>query len=109
MGIFVKFGTEIKGSAKAKGHEGWIPCSNFGISAQRHIASGKSEQRNPSTPYISEITFSRESDIASGPIFGNVVGGSKEMGTCTVNVVQGASQTNAQVVIEIVLTAALIS
>lgn len=87
--ILIKFATEIKGQSKVTAHENWINCSSmqFGVGRGIALQSGGSAKREVSSPSLSEVTFSREADMASPEIFFQACGG-VSLGLCTIDLLQ---------------------
>jgi type VI secretion system secreted protein Hcp len=75
--ILVKFATEIKGQSTVDGHAGWLNVDSMQVGVGRSVASqtGGSAKREVSSPSISEVTFSRLSDMASGELLYQACGG----------------------------------
>jgi type VI secretion system secreted protein Hcp len=107
--ILVKFATEIKGLAKVTGHENWLNMSSMQFGAGRSIAlqAGGGAKRDSSSPSLSEVVFTRESDQASPDLFFQACGG-VSLGTCTVHVLQTIGN-ETKVFAEILLEEAMIS
>ena len=87
--ILIKFATEIKGQAKVTGHEGWINIGScqWGVGRSIALQSGGSAKRETSSPSVSEVVFSRDSDLASPELFFQACGG-VSLGLCTMDVLQ---------------------
>ena len=107
--ILVKFATEIKGLAKVTGHENWLNMSSMQFGAGRSIAlqAGGGAKRDASSPSLSEVVFTRESDQASPELFFQACGG-VSLGTCTVHVLQTIGN-ETKVFLEVLLEEAMIS
>ena len=75
--ILIKFATEIKGQSTVDGHPGWLNVDSMQIGVGRAVASqtGGSAKREVSSPSVSEVTFSRMSDMASAELFYQACGG----------------------------------
>ncbi len=87
--ILFKFKKEIKGEATIKGFEGWLNAGSmqFGVGRGVSSPSGGSGKREVSAASISEVTFSRESDLASPELFFQACGG-QTLELATINIVQ---------------------
>jgi len=87
--ILFKFKKEIKGEATTKGFEGWLNASSmqFGVGRSVSSPSGGTGKREVSAASISEVTFSRESDLASPEFFYQACGG-QTLELATINIVQ---------------------
>ena len=59
----------------------------FGVGRGIALQSGGSAKREVSSPSLSEVTFSRESDMASPEIFFQACGG-VSLGLCTIDLLQ---------------------
>jgi type VI secretion system secreted protein Hcp len=66
MAIYVKYG-DIKGDVTEETHVGWLEVSSFQWGAGRGISSpvGNTNNREASAPSVSEITVTKQTDIAS--------------------------------------------
>lgn len=107
--ILVKFATEIKGLAKVTGHENWLNMGSmqFGVGRSIAIQAGGGAKRDSSSPSLSEVTFSRESDQASPELFYQACGG-VSLGTCTIHILQTIGN-ETKVFLEVLLEDAMIS
>lgn len=70
MSIYVKF-DGIDGDATEENHKKWIEVSSLQFGFGRGITTpqGAAARRETSTPSVSEITFTKEMDIASSKLF----------------------------------------
>lgn len=107
--ILIKFATEIKGGSKVSGHDGWINVDSMQLGVGRAVASqvGGSSKREVSSPSVSEVVFSRVSDMASPELFFQACGG-VSLGKCLIHLVQVAGN-DAQVYGIIELEEAMVS
>lgn len=107
--ILLKFATEIKGQSNVEGHIGWINVDSvqMGVGRGIHTPSGGSTKREASAPSLSEVVFSRPSDMASPELFFQACGG-VSLGTCTINLLQVVAN-KPQIFATILLEEALIS
>jgi type VI secretion system secreted protein Hcp len=107
--ILIKFATEIKGQSSVDGHIGWINIDSMQWGVGRSVASqsGGSAKREVSSPSVSEVTFSRATDMASPELFFQACGG-VSLGKCEIHLLQ-VVENKPQVYIKIELEEALIS
>lgn len=107
--ILIKFATEIKGLSDVDAHVGWLNVDSMQLGVGRSVASqaGGGNKREVSSPSISEVVFSRASDMASPELFFQACGG-VSLGTCTIHILQVVSN-KPQVYVTIELEEALIS
>ena len=107
--ILVKFATEIKGQSNVDAHAGWINVDSMAWGVGRSIATQQSgsAKREVSSPSVSEVTFSRQSDLASPELFFQACGG-VSLGKCEIHVLQ-VVENKPQVVVKIELEDAMIS
>jgi type VI secretion system secreted protein Hcp len=77
MAIYLKLG-DIKGDVTAEGHKDWIEVHScqFGIGRGIATPTGNSADRESSAPSVSEITVTKNQDIASIKLFEAACGGS---------------------------------
>jgi type VI secretion system secreted protein Hcp len=70
MSIYMKYGS-INGPITTEGYSKWIELATFHFGVGRHIASAQrtSEAREASEPTLSEITVSKNMDVASPKLF----------------------------------------
>lgn len=108
--ILLKFATEIKGNSTVEGHTDWIELSSLQIGVGRAISSvGGSSDRETSNPSFSEVTCSKQTDIASPELFMQAVCG-KSLGKAEVHFLNtGGADKKQQVYLKIELEAAMIS
>ena len=66
MPIYMNY-NDIKGDVTASGHEGWVELNSFQWGVGRGISSptGASADRESSAPSVSEITVTKDNDVAS--------------------------------------------
>ena len=107
--ILLKFATEIKGLSDVEGHVGWINVDSLQLGVGRSIAlqSGGGNKRDSSSPSVSEVTFSRSTDMASPELFFQACGG-VSLGLCTINILQVVAN-KPQIFVSILLEDAMIS
>jgi type VI secretion system secreted protein Hcp len=99
----------IKGQTKVDGHADWLPVDSVQWGAGRavaHASSGRSK-REAATPSLSEVTFSRLTDMASPHLFFETCGG-KELDTIDIEILQ-IVDNKPQVFVKIKLEHAYIS
>jgi len=106
--ILLNFDNKIKGTATVDKHDGWIVCQsiNFGVGRAVKASSGK-KARDASAPSFSEITFTRQSDVASPDLFMQAIAG-KSLGKADVHFVSNADNS-VQVSLKIELHDAMIT
>ena len=70
MAIYMKH-PKIKGNATAEGHKEWIVLDSmqWGVGRAVNTVVGKGEDREASTPSVSEVTVSKVTDKSSGGLF----------------------------------------
>ncbi len=107
--ILIKFATEIKGQSTVDAHDGWINVDSMQWGVGRGVASqtGGSAKREVSSPSISEVTFSRMTDMASPELFFQACGG-VSLGKCEIHLLQ-VVENKPQVYLKIELDEALVS
>lgn len=107
--ILIKFATEIKGQSTVDGHAGWIHVDSMQFGVGRSIAAqaAGSAKREVSSPSISEVTFSRQTDMASPELFFQACGG-VSLGKCEIHLLQ-VIENKPQVYLKIELEEAMIS
>lgn len=107
--ILIKFATEIKGQSTVDGHAGWINVDSMQLGVGRSIAAqaGGSAKREVSSPSVSEMTFSRQADMASPELFFQACGG-VSLGKCEIHVLQ-VVDNKPQVFVKIELEDVLVS
>lgn len=107
--ILIKFKTEIKGLSNVDGHADWIKCDSlqFGVGRGISLQSGGGAKREVSSPSVSEVTFSRASDMASPELFYQACGG-VSLGQCLVHILQ-VIDNKPQVFVTIELEEAMLS
>ena len=107
--ILLKFQTEIKGDSSIKGHENWINIEQFSMGVGRSItSSGGGKDRDTSSPSFSEVTLSKQTDIASSDLFMQAVCG-KSLGKAEIHFVQTDGDATDQVYLKYELDDAVIS
>ncbi|MHC5004093.1 MAG: Hcp family type VI secretion system effector [Planctomycetota bacterium] len=95
--IVIDFQGKIKGDSTIDEHTDWIKCQAMQMGVGRGVsgAIGKAD-RETSQPSFSEMTFSKETDIASNELFAQASYGKKLCDKATIHVLQtsgeGASQ-----------------
>ncbi|MCO1332920.1 type VI secretion system tube protein Hcp [Microbulbifer sp. OS29] len=94
MAIYMNFNNKaIKGNVTAKGYEDWIEVDsfNFGVGRGITMEAGAMSNREASRPSLSEVSFTKRIDAASGGLFKSSVTGDEGV-TVEIHVVQtGAS------------------
>ena len=107
--IVLKFATEIKGQSTVEGHAGWINVDSMQWGVGRAVAQQQagSAKREVSSPSISEVTFSRASDLASPELFFQACGG-VSLGKCEIHFLQ-VIENKPQVYLKIDLEEAMVS
>jgi type VI secretion system secreted protein Hcp len=70
MPIYFKY-DGIDGGVTAAGHEKWIEIDSCQLSAHRNVTSahGRGENREASSPTVSEIVITKSQDVASTKLF----------------------------------------
>jgi type VI secretion system secreted protein Hcp len=75
MAIYMKFG-KVDGQVTTAGFEKWIELYSFQIGVGRGVTSGAGGQkRESSAPSISEVTITKNFDVASSGLFNDAVAG----------------------------------
>jgi type VI secretion system secreted protein Hcp len=107
--ILFKFAKEIKGESTISEHKEWINASSFQFGVGRGVSSPSdgTGKREVSTPSISEVVMTRNSDLASPELFFQGCGG-QTLELCTVHFVRIENNV-PKVQIEILLTAPMVS
>jgi type VI secretion system secreted protein Hcp len=87
--ILIKFKKDIKGESTIKGYENWInvDSASFGVGRSVASVSEGTGKRDVSNPSLSELTFSRKTDLASPELFFQACGG-QTLEECTIHLVQ---------------------
>jgi type VI secretion system secreted protein Hcp len=108
--ILLKFATQIKGDSTVTGHTDWITVNSFQLGVGRAItASGGGKDRDTSNPSFSEVTISKDTDIASADLFAQATFG-KSLGKAEVHFIQTGGQGNeSQVYLTYELEEAIVS
>ena len=107
--ILLKFATEIKGDSTIKNHENWININSFQLGVGRAItSSGGGKDRDTSSPSFSEVTLTKQTDIASSDLFMQAVCG-KSLGKAEIHFVQTDGDAADQVYLKYELDEAIIS
>ncbi len=106
--IVLKFKTEIKGTCQDTDHKEWIVIDSWAFHSGRSISTGN--DREPSVGYVTEISLSKSTDIASPNLFIESVSG-KSLGEATLHIIQtsGSSTDKNEPYVELTLTAPIIS
>lgn len=103
---YIKIGA-IKGEVIDKDHFEWVALESVQWGVGRAILSGSGgSQREGSTPQISEVVITKRVDKSSPQLFLNAVGGSTEIGTVTIRLVESSSRS---VFYELILSNVLVS
>jgi len=107
--ILIKFATDIKGQANVDGHAGWINVNSVQFGVGRSISQqvGGSAKREASSPSVSEVTFSRMTDMASPELFFQACGG-VSLGQCKIDILQVVGN-EAKVFCQVLLEEAMVS
>jgi len=75
MAIYMKFG-KVNGQVTTEGYKDWIECSSFQYGVGRGVTSGAGGQkRESSNPSISEITVTKQFDVASSGLYEDSLAG----------------------------------
>jgi type VI secretion system secreted protein Hcp len=107
--ILLKFATEIKGDSTITGHDNWINIQSFQLGVGRAISSsGGGKDRDTSSPSFSEVTLTKQSDVASADLFMQAVCG-KSLGKAEIHFVQTSGSDAAQVYLKYELEDAIVS
>jgi type VI secretion system secreted protein Hcp len=87
--ILIKFKKEIKGSSLVDGHSNWINVDTMQLGVGRSVSmsSGGSGKREVSSPNVSEVVFTRNSDMASPELFFQACGG-VSLEECEIHLIQ---------------------
>ncbi|MBL4827422.1 MAG: type VI secretion system tube protein Hcp [Spongiibacteraceae bacterium] len=95
MAIYMNYNNKAPaGNVTAKGYEDWIEVENFNFNVARAITmeAGAMANRESTRPSLSEITFTKPLDAASGGLFKSSVTGDEGV-TVEIHIVQtGADQ-----------------
>jgi type VI secretion system secreted protein Hcp len=78
MAIYLKFG-KVKGNVTETGHKDWIEVSSVQWGVGRGISTpvGSTANREASAPSVSEVTITKQMDMASTDMFMESVKGNK--------------------------------
>lgn len=108
--ILLNFATQIKGDSVVEGHTQWITIGSLQFGVGRAITvSGGGADRETSNPSFSEITLSKQTDIASADLFMQAIAG-KSLGKAEIHFMQtGGPDKKQQVFLKIELTDAIVS
>ncbi|MDA8050407.1 MAG: type VI secretion system tube protein Hcp [Rhodospirillales bacterium] len=76
MALYMKYGS-IDGNVETVGYDKWIQVNSFQWGVGRGISSpmGTSEDREASHPSVSEITVTKEMDVATNKLLEDALGG----------------------------------
>ncbi len=87
--ILLNFEKQIKGQSQVDGHADWINADSmqWGVGRAVALQSGGGAKREVSSPSVSEVTFSRASDMASPELFFQACGG-QSLGKCQIHLLQ---------------------
>jgi len=106
--IVLKFQKEIKGACQEPAHKNWINVNSIQFGVGRSISlAGSGNDRDTSNPSFSEVTFSRDTDVASQELFMQACGG-VSLGKAEIHFIQTAGKKN-QVYLEYELDDPIIS
>lgn len=76
MAIYMKFGA-VDGQVTTEGYAKWIELGSFQFGVGRGVSSGAGgKQREGSNPSISEVTVTKDFDIASPKLYEDALAGS---------------------------------
>lgn len=104
MAIYMNYNNKgIKGNVTAKGYEDWIEIDsfNFGVGRSITMEAGAMSNREASRPSLSEVSFTKMMDSASGGLFKDSVTGSEGY-TVLIHIVQtGADSVQKYAVYEL--------
>ncbi|WNZ56693.1 Hcp family type VI secretion system effector [Microbulbifer sp. EKSA008] len=90
MAIYMNYNNKaIKGNVTASGYEDWIEIDsfNFGVGRGITMEAGAMSNREASRPSLSEVSFTKRIDAASGGLFKSSVTGDEGV-TVEIHVVQ---------------------
>lgn len=101
---YIKIG-DIKGEVTDKGHFEWVHLESIEWNIKRSVGifAGR---RESSPPQVSELVITKPMDRSSPKLFLNAVGGSQEIDTVTIRLVETTNQT---VFYELTLSDVLVS
>ncbi|MFK7699321.1 Hcp family type VI secretion system effector [Pseudomonas caspiana] len=108
--ILLNLGNKIKGTSTVDKHTGWIAISSIQMGVGRGItvADGGAD-RDTTNPSFSEITFTKDTDIASSDLFMEAICG-KSLGKAEIHFIQtGGADKTQQVFLTIELEGAIIT
>lgn len=72
--IVMDFGGKIKGASGITDYDEWVPLDTIGVSAQRAISfPGVGKDRAVDLVQMTDLSFSRASDVASPDLFGELL------------------------------------
>ena len=108
--ILLKFDPELKGDSKVEKHEGWISIDSLQWGVGRGIStSGAGADRDTSNPSFSEVSISKNMDVASAQIMLEAACG-KAFKTATLHFIQtGGKEAKGQHYLEIILDHPILS
>lgn len=103
--------TGITGDSNIGGHVGWIAVNSCQMGVGRGISSSTGgSDRETSNPSFSEITLTRQVDIASTNLFAQAIYGQKIGDTCTIDFIQtGGAGAENQIYMQLILSNPIIS
>ncbi len=108
--ILLDFEGTIKGDAQQSGHEDWINLTSIQRGVGRTITtSGSGKDRETSTPNFSEVSCSKDADIASNEIFAQAIYGKKISEKAVVHFIQTGGEGADQIYMELELYEPIIS
>ncbi len=103
---YIKIG-DIKGEVLDKDHFEWVALESIQWGVGRAISSSSGAgAREAGTPQISEVVITKRVDKSSPKLFLNAVGGSGEIGTVTIRLVESSTRS---VFYELTLSNVLVS
>ena len=108
--ILLKFETPINGESIIEKHDKWINVNSLQFGVGRGISSvGGGGDRESSNPSFSEVTMSKEMDVASTELFMQAVCG-QSLGKAELHFIQtGGTAAKGQVYLTIELYEAMVS
>lgn len=96
--ILLDFEGTIKGDAQQAEHEDWINLTSLQLGVNRTITtSGSGKDRETSTPFFSEVSCTKDADIASNELFAQAIYGKKICDKAEVHFIQTGGEGADQV------------
>jgi len=108
--ILLKFATAVNGESTVTKHEKWITCEAVQFGVGRSISSvGGGGDREVSNPSFSEVTLTKNMDVASAELFMQATCG-KSLGKAEIHFIQtGGTAAKGQVYLTLELDEAVVS